>query len=177
MSAAARARAAAALAVAALAAATAGCSSPAGDAGDAPGGGRVAGVLRVVDGDTIVVALGGRSERVRYIGIDTPESAKPGAPVQCFGERAARANERLVGHGRVRLVRDVQERDRYGRLLAYVYRAGDGLLVNARLVRDGYARPLTIPPDVRFADRFRRLAAEARRAGRGLWRACGGRAQ
>ena len=180
MPAAARARAAAALVLAALGGGAAGCSAQGGDAGDAgrgPGAGRLARVQRVVDGDTIGVALGGRSERVRYIGIDTPESAKPGAPVQCFGDRAARANERLVGHGRVRLVRDVQERDRYGRLLAYVYRAGDGLFVNARLVRDGYARPLTIPPDVRFADRFRRLAAEARRAGRGLWRACGGRAQ
>jgi micrococcal nuclease len=72
----------------------------------------------------------------------------------------------------VRLVRDVEERDRYGRLLAYVYRAGDDLFVNARLVQDGYATPMTIPPNVRFAGRFRREAAGARRSGRGLWHAC-----
>jgi micrococcal nuclease len=97
---------------------------------------------------------------------------KPGSPVECFGKEASRVNARLVAGRHVRLVRDAEERDRYGRLLAYVYRAGDGLFVNARLVRDGYATPLTIPPNVRFAERFRRLAAEARRAGRGLWRAC-----
>ena len=73
---------------------------------------------------------------------------------------------------RVRLVLDAEPRDRYGRLLAYVYRGRDGLFVNAALVRHGYARPLTIPPDVRFAGRFAALAAAARRAGRGLWSRC-----
>jgi micrococcal nuclease len=72
----------------------------------------------------------------------------------------------------VRLRFDVERRDRYGRLLAYVYRADDGTFVNAALVRDGYARPLTVPPNVRYADRFVQLAREARRAERGLWRAC-----
>jgi micrococcal nuclease len=139
---------------------------------EAPGSGSAARVVRVVDGDTIRVEMGGRTERVRYIGVDTPESVKPGSPVECFGKKAARFNARLLAGRRVRLVRDVEERDRYGRLLAYVYRADDGLFVNARLVRDGYATPLTIPPNVRFAERFRRQAAEARRAGRGLWRAC-----
>ena len=139
---------------------------------DAPAGPSVGRVVRVVDGDTIRVEVGGRTERVRYIGVDTPESVKPGSPVECFGKKASRFNARLVAGRRVRLVRDVEERDRYGRLLAYVYRAGDGLFVNARLARDGYATPLTIPPNVRFAERFRREAAEARSAGRGLWRAC-----
>jgi len=129
-------------------------------------------VTRVVDGDTIHVDLDGTDETVRYIGVDTPESVKPGTPVQCFAKRASARNEQLVGGQDVRLRFDVERRDRYGRLLAYVYRSRDGLFVNAALVRDGYARPLTVPPNVRFADRFARLAREAREAGRGLWRAC-----
>jgi micrococcal nuclease len=145
---------------------------PAGGAGGGAGGERVARVVRVVDGDTIVVLTGGREERVRYIGIDTPESKKPGSPVECYALAAARENERLVRGRRVRLVRDVEERDRFGRLLAYVYRVGDGVFVNAALVRGGFARTLTIPPDVRFADRFTRLAAQAHRERRGLWNAC-----
>jgi micrococcal nuclease len=144
-----------------------------GDGGTtAAGPERIARVVRVVDGDTIVVRLDGRDERVRYIGVDTPESKRPGTPVQCFARAATRENERLVEGERVRLVRDRQERDRFGRLLAYVYRARDGLFVNAELVRGGFARTLTIPPDVRFARRFAALDAEARRAGRGLWNAC-----
>jgi micrococcal nuclease len=128
-------------------------------------------VLRVVDGDTISVRVGGHTERVRYIGIDTPESVKPGTPVQCFAERAAAANAALVAGRRVRLVGDAEQRDRYGRLLAYVYR-DDGSFVNAMLVRDGYARTLTIPPNVAHAAEFLRLARAAREDGRGLWRAC-----
>ncbi len=131
-----------------------------------------ASVVRVVDGDTIRVRLNGRSERVRYIGIDTPESVRPDTPVQCFAERAAAANRALVAGRRVRLVGDAEERDRYGRLLAYVYREPDGAFVNAALVRDGYARTLTIPPNVAHRADFSRLAGAARRAGRGLWRAC-----
>jgi micrococcal nuclease len=129
-------------------------------------------VVRVVDGDTIRVRLGDRTERVRYIGVDTPESVKPGTPVQCYAKRAAAANAALVSGQHVRLVGDVEHRDRYGRLLAYVYRAGDGAFVNALLVRDGYARTLTIAPNVAHAAEFARLARTAREAGRGLWRAC-----
>ena len=144
------------------------------DAGDGSGGaGARAGgatVARVVDGDTIVLRGG---ERVRYIGMDTPESVKPGTPVQCYAKAAGRENERLVAGRRVRLRYDAERRDRYGRTLAYVYRARDGLFVNAELVRRGYARVLTIPPDDAHAGLFRRLAARAREARRGLWGACG----
>jgi micrococcal nuclease len=140
--------------------------------GDSGGGATVGRVVRVVDGDTIRVRLGARVERVRYIGVDTPESVKPGTPVQCFAKAASSANARLVAGQEVRLVVDAEERDRYGRLLAYVYRARDGRFVNAELVEGGYARPLTIPPNVRYAARFASLARDAREADRGLWRAC-----
>ena len=155
------------------AAAIAGCGDDGSQGGrDAGAEGRLGGrVVAVSDGDTIRVRLdSGRVERVRYIGVDTPETAKPDAPVECYADRAHAFNERLVGGRDVRLVLDVEERDRYGRLLAYVY-AG-GTMVNAALVREGYADVLTVPPNVRFAARFRRLASEARRAGTGLWGSC-----
>ena len=129
-------------------------------------------VVRVVDGDTIRVRLGDRIERVRYIGVDTPESVKPGTPVQCYAKRAAAANAALVAGRSVRLVGDIEQRDRYGRLLAYVYREPDGAFVNAQLVRDGYARTLTIAPNVAHARQFAALARTARDGGRGLWTAC-----
>ena len=127
--------------------------------------------MAVSDGDTIRVRLdSGRVERVRYIGVDTPETAKPHAPVECFAERAREFNERLVGDREIRLELDVEERDRYGRLLAYVY--ADRTLVNAELLREGFADVLTVPPNVRFAARFRRLARDARQGGKGLWASC-----
>ena len=129
-------------------------------------------VLRVVDGDTIRVRVDGRTERVRYIGVDTPESVKPGTPVECFAKRAAAANAALVAGREVRLVGDVERRDRYGRLLAYVYREPDGAFVNAELVRGGYARTLTIAPNVAHARQLAQLARAARESGRGLWTAC-----
>ena len=142
---------------------------PARRAGAAPS---AAPVIRVVDGDTIVVGLHGGQERVRLIGIDTPESVKPGTPVQCYAKAASRETHALLDGRTVRLVPDVEARDRYGRMLAYVYRRPDGLFVNAELARRGFARQLTIPPNVRFADRFGALVAQARRAGKGLWGAC-----
>ena len=129
-------------------------------------------VVKVVDGDTIHVQVAATREKVRYIGVDTPETKHPAKGVQCYGQKAADFNARLVAGEQVRLVRDVQERDRYGRLLAYVYRVRDGLFVNAELARLGYAQPLAIAPDVRFADRFAQLARQARAEGRGLWSAC-----
>jgi micrococcal nuclease len=138
----------------------------------ANGGGDVGRVVKVVDGDTIHVQVGGEREKVRYIGVDTPETKDPRKPVQCFGERASQFNERLVGGERVRLVRDVEPRDRYGRLLAYVFRDRDALFINAELARLGYAQALTIAPNARYADRFAALARAAREDGRGLWSAC-----
>jgi micrococcal nuclease len=129
-------------------------------------------VVKVVDGDTIHVRVGGTRETVRYIGVDTPETKHPTKGVECYGAEASASNARLVAGEPVRLVRDVEERDRYGRLLAYVYRVRDGLFVNAELARLGYARPLSIAPDVRYADRFADLARAAREQGRGLWAAC-----
>jgi micrococcal nuclease len=115
---------------------------------------------RVVDGDTIVIEGG---ERVRYIGIDTPEmdGREPGA------EAATEANRELVEGRTVRLVLDVEHRDQYGRLLAYVY--ADDVFVNAELVRRGLAQIVTYPPNVRHEAQFRSLQREARQAGRGLW--------
>jgi micrococcal nuclease len=146
-----------------------------GDDGEAGGAGdghsARATVTRVVDGDTVEVSLGGATEDVRYIGVDTPESVIPDQPAECFGERASRFNERLVDGEEVRLVFDAERRDQYGRLLAYVY-LGDRL-VNAELVEGGFARALTIPPNTEHADLFARLAQAAGNAGRGLWGACG----
>jgi micrococcal nuclease len=128
-------------------------------------------VLRVVDGDTIQVRLdGGAVERVRYIGIDTPESVKPNTPVQCYAEKASHYNASLVDGRAVTLRLDAEQRDRYGRLLAYVYTAR--AFVNRVLVARGYARTLTIPPNVAHADEFARLARRARQDDVGLWRAC-----
>ena len=128
-------------------------------------------VSRVVDGDTIVIRVGSASDKVRLIGIDTPESVKPGTPVQCFAlEASARTKALLPAGTPVRLEGDVEQRDRYGRLLAYVY--ADGRFVNRELVARGYARTLTIPPNVAHADEFARLAGRARSAGLGLWHAC-----
>ena len=127
-------------------------------------------VSRVVDGDTVEVRLDGETEDVRYIGVDTPETVKPGAPVDCFGPQASAFNHRLVEGRRVRLVLGEERRDVYDRLLAYVY-LGDRF-VNAELVRRGLARTLTIPPNDRYAARFKRLEIAASRAGRGLWGAC-----
>jgi micrococcal nuclease len=122
-------------------------------------------LVRVVDGDTIRVQLpSGEEEAVRYIGIDTPERGR------CFFDLATEANARLLERGDLRLVHDVERRDRYGRLLAYVY-AGQ-TFVNAELVRQGFAAQYTVPPNVEHADEFRLLAAEAREADRGLWSEC-----
>jgi micrococcal nuclease len=127
-------------------------------------------VLRVIDGDTIEVSIVGREEDVRYIGVDTPETVKPGTPVQCYGPQAKAENRRLVARKAVRLVFDRERRDVYGRLLAYVH-AGSRF-VNAALVRRGYARTLTIPPNTGHAARLRRLELEAGQDGRGLWGSC-----
>ncbi|MEO6651063.1 MAG: thermonuclease family protein [Ilumatobacteraceae bacterium] len=131
----------------------------------------------VVDGDTIDVMIDGREERVRLTGIDTPEKARrdTGAPAQCFGDEATSYTATLLPVGTpVRLERDVVGRDDYGRILAYVYRVDDGIFVNYEIVRQGYARPLTIPPNVIFSDRMVDAARDAEADDVGLWSACAG---
>lgn len=125
-------------------------------------------VVRIVDGDTIHVRVGDRLEKVRYIGVNTPELHHPRRGAEPGGREARDVNRRLVDGQRVRLELDVRSRDRYGRLLAYVWR-GD-LMVNEELVRRGYAQVMTVPPNVRYQDLFRRREREARESGRGLWR-------
>jgi micrococcal nuclease len=125
-------------------------------------------VVRVVDGDTIHVRIGDRLEKVRYIGVNTPEIRHPRKGEEPGGREAARVNRELTDGKRVRLELDVQERDRYGRVLAYVW-VGD-TMVNAELVRLGYAQVMTVPPNVRYKDLFLDLQRAARETGRGLWR-------
>lgn len=134
------------------------------------GGSATVKVDRVVDGDTAKVFYGGRSEYVRYIGIDTPESVKPNSPVECFGEESKRFNAGRIEGRSVRLVFDREKRDHYGRLLAYVYVGGD--LLNAEILRRGYGTTLRISPNTSRAGEFSRIEADARKAGRGLWSAC-----
>jgi micrococcal nuclease len=152
--------------------ALAGCSTTATIAGaGSPTG--VATVSRVVDGDTLLVRLAGKDERVRLLGIDTPETVKPRTPVQCFGKEASnRTKSLLPGGTAVRVVRDTELRDDYGRLLAYVYRTSDGLFVNLSLVQDGFAVPDMFPPNVAHAPEITAAARAARSAGRGIWSAC-----
>ena len=131
-------------------------------------------VVKLVDGDTIWVDVGaGRIEKVRYIGVNTPEIHHPTRGEEAGGRAAAAENRRLVSGREVRLQPDVQLRDRHGRLLAYVWVRGSNgaeLMVNAELLRRGYAQVMTVPPNVRHADAFRRLEREARAAHVGLWR-------
>ena len=145
-----------------------------------PGGYEEATVTNVVDGDTIDVEITGVVDgagageaqvgteyRVRLIGIDTPESVKPGSPVECFGEEASAAASALLDDAEVRLVKDVEETDQYDRLLRYVYIESE--MANARLVANGYATAYTYPTNVRHSDLFVQLEREARDADRGLW--------
>jgi micrococcal nuclease len=133
-----------------------------------PGDAVPAAVQRVTDGDTFVASVRGRRERVRVIGVDTPETVAPDRPVEPYGPEASDFAKRFLTGATVRLAGDVEPRDRYGRVLAYVWLA-DGTFWNALLVAEGYAQQLTIPPNVAYAPLFRRLAAEARGQDRGLW--------
>ncbi len=137
-----------------------------------PPGLTAATVTRVVDGDTIVVDMSGEQFKLRYIGIDTPETVDPRRPVECFGKEASERNRQLVEGKAVGLEKDVSETDAFGRLLRYVW--VEGQMVNEVLVQEGYALASTYPPDVKYAALFAGLQAEARRAGLGLWGAiCG----
>lgn len=124
-------------------------------------------VSRVIDGDTIQLENG---DKVRYIGIDTPETVDPSKAIQCFGKEASNKNKELVEGKEVRLVKDVSDKDRYGRLLRYVY-VGD-LFINLELVKQGYAYSYTYPPDVKFQNIFVEAQKTARENKLGLWSAC-----
>ena len=133
-------------------------------------------VVAVTDGDTVDVDFGGGVvQPVRLLGIDTPETHHPTKPVECYGaEASARTDELLPEGTAVHLVRDVEARDRYGRLLAYVYRADDQLFVNRSLAEDGFADTLDIAPNDAHAAELAQVVSVARAEGRGLWGACGG---
>ena len=140
-----------------------------------PPGLELADVVRVVDGDTIIARVDGREERVRYIGIDAPESVTPDRPVECFGDEASDANARLLEGKTVYFEADVEDRDRFGRLLRYVYvDLGDGtlLFINLALVEGGYAEAGFFPPNERYSDDLFDAERTAQRASAGLWGTC-----
>lgn len=128
----------------------------------------------VIDGDTIDVLIDGREERVRLIGIDTPETKKPNTPIECFGPEATTFTKSLLPVGTpVRLERDIVNRDDFGRLLAYVYRAADGIFVNYEVLRQGFGTPLSIAPNTTHIDLFVDAARAAEADDVGIWSACG----
>lgn len=132
-------------------------------------------VLEIVDGDTVVVAINGHRVVVRLIGIDTPETKKPATPVECFGPEATEFLSSLIPPGTILdLHRDVESRDHFGRLLAYLYRQPDGLFVNREILLQGFARTLSIPPNTTFTAEFEQAVSGARREQQGLWQACRG---
>lgn len=129
-------------------------------------------VTEVVDGDTIRIA---GNITVRLLGIDTPETKDPRKSVQCFGKEASNETKRLVGGKVVILEKDVSETDKYGRLLRYVFlpiRGGKLLFVNDYLIREGFARALTYPPDVKYAEQFLEAQRVAKEEKKGLWGRC-----
>jgi len=134
--------------------------------------------VRAVDGDTIDVVVAGARERVRLIGIDTPETHHPRDGVECIGPEAAARTAALAPPGAVlRIARDAEPRDAYGRLLAYAWIDADGdgrpeTLLNALLVREGLALPMRIEPNIARADELAAAARAAHAASRGVWDAC-----
>jgi micrococcal nuclease len=129
-------------------------------------------VARVIDGDTVELSTG---EKVRYIGIDTPEVNNNSYKSQCFATQAKAANKRLVLGKQVILEKDVSNTDRYDRLLRYVYvvnKTGKKIFINKQLVKEGYATVFTYPPDVRYAEVFVKAEKHARNNNKGLWAMC-----
>ncbi|MGB3737107.1 MAG: thermonuclease family protein [Ilumatobacter sp.] len=127
----------------------------------------------VIDGDTIDAIIDGREERIRLIGIDTPETKKPNSPIECFGPEATAFTESLLPVGTpIRIERDTVNRDDFGRLLGYVYRAEDGVFVNYETIRQGFATPLSIEPNTTYIDLFVDAARSAESDDVGLWSAC-----
>lgn len=132
-------------------------------------------VTKVIDGDTIEIETG---QKVRYIGIDTPEIRNRDPVKNCFGKEALAKNRELIEGKKVQLKKDVSETDRYGRLLRYVYILSDNqtisstLFINQYLLQEGYAYAATFPPDVAYADQFIKLEQNARMKQKGLWNKC-----
>jgi len=124
-------------------------------------------VVKVIDGDTIEIEDG---QKVRYIGIDTPETVDPRRTVACFGKEASEKNRELIEGKTVRLEKDVSEKDKYGRLLRYVY--VDDMFINEYLLSQGYAKISTFPPDVRYVELFLAAESQAREKNLGLWKKC-----
>lgn len=147
------------------------CAEPTGSGSEAD----LATVVEVVDGDTVELDIAGRRERVRLLGIDAPESVHPTVPVQCFGPEASDELARLLPVGStVRLERDVEPRDRYDRLLLYLYRPGDDLFVNRWLLANGLADTSFYDPNTTRSAELTRARGLARSGGVGLWGACDG---
>ena len=129
----------------------------------------------VIDGDTVDLIVAGEQERVRLIGVDTPESVSRDTPIQCFGAEASMALKGLLPVGsEVRIERDVEPRDRFGRLLLYIYRVEDNLFVNEWLVGNGFADTLFFEPNTSYRSSFTELRNAARSAPLGLWAVCDG---
>jgi len=129
-------------------------------------------VEKVVDGDTLILA---DSRTVRFVGIDTPETVDPKRPVGCFGKEASNETKSLLSKKQVILQKDVSDKDKYGRLLRLIFLplpGGQALFVNDYLVREGFARVLTYPPDIKYNEKLRRAEEEAKRLKRGLWGNC-----
>lgn len=127
-------------------------------------------VTTVVDGDSIHVILGSTTERLRLIGVDAPEVRHPDQPAECFGEEAALFTRRSLEGRSVRIEYDVERRDRFDRLLAYVFQGGK--LFNTTLVAQGYAIERSYPPNLAYQEELRRAEIDARRNRRGLWDVC-----
>lgn len=129
-------------------------------------------VKRFVDGDTIVVNMNGHDEKIRFVGVDTPETHKPNTPVQCYGPAAAAFTKNTIGRHKLRLASDSlsTDRDKYQRLLRYVY-LDDGTLVNEKLIRNGYAFYYPYFPFTK-SNEFAAVQASARQEAKGLWANC-----
>jgi len=128
---------------------------------------------RVVDGDTIDIAISGNTERVRLIGINTPETKHPTKGMECFGPEASAYTKQLLPKGtKLRVERDIEARDKYGRLLLYVYIENSNVFVNLDLVLQGYARPMVFEPNTAHKADFAQAATQAELRNVGLWQAC-----
>ena len=130
-------------------------------------------ILKVIDGDTVDIDIKGNTERVRLIGVNTPETKHPTKPIECFGPEASAYLTQLLPKGtHVRIERDIEARDRYGRMLLYLYRESDNLFINLDLVSHGYGTPMSIEPNTFHRNDFVHAAALAETTNEGLWKAC-----